>query len=47
MYFAIKTTEDGIRIYKIKNINDFLNECIEENQIFSNDFPEDKWNKIK
>ena len=43
MYFCIRTTEDGIQVVKIDNINKFLQDSLGET--FLEDFPEDRWNK--
>lgn len=48
MYFAIRTSEDGIYITKIDDIDEFLQECCDEDEggnVFLEDFPEDRWNK--
>ncbi len=44
-YFSISCSEDGIRIEKIDNISEFLNQCVEEDILFADDFPEDRWSK--
>ena len=44
-YFSITASEDGLKIEKISDMNEFLKVAIEERKEFLNDFPIDNWSK--
>lgn len=46
-YFAIYSLESGVRIEKVEDIHKFLEESVEYNRNFAEDFPEDRWFKNK